>query len=176
VLLFPERLPAASTAHTVYVYVRSGHSREKVSVVCDWGTATVWLLMALSLTRYEKLPELSVDAFQASEMLVSVVAVIRRFVGVVGGVRSGRVAPAVLAPKATMSRIAPTARPRVPESHRLLPSKGSRARVLRQVRSIALSGLAAEPLGYSARTNWRREFPHLMEHARQHVAGRTAYR
>jgi hypothetical protein len=57
------------------------------------------------------LPELSVDAFQASEMVVSVVAVIRRFVGVVGGVRSRRAAPAVLAPKATMSRIAPTASP-----------------------------------------------------------------
>jgi hypothetical protein len=83
----------------VYVYVCPGHRREKVSVVCVWGTATVWLLMPLSLTRYEKLPELSVDAFQASEMLVSVVAVIRRFVGVVGGVRSRRVAPAVLAPR-----------------------------------------------------------------------------
>jgi hypothetical protein len=44
-------------------------------------------------------------------MVVSVVAVIRRFVGVVGGVRSRRAAPAVLAPKATMSRIAPAASP-----------------------------------------------------------------
>jgi hypothetical protein len=93
------------------VYVRSGHRREKVSVVCVWVTVTVRLLMPLSLTRYEKLPELSVEALQASEMLASVVAVIRRFVGVVGGVRSRRVAPTVLAPEATMSRIAPTASP-----------------------------------------------------------------
>jgi predicted signal transduction protein with EAL and GGDEF domain len=59
------------------VYVRSGHRREKVSVVCVWVTVTVRLLMPLSLTRYEKLPELSVEALQASEMLASVVAVIR---------------------------------------------------------------------------------------------------
>jgi hypothetical protein len=51
---------------------------------------------------YQKFPELSVDASHASEMLVGPVAVIRRFVGVVGGVRS-RAAPAVLALRATAS-------------------------------------------------------------------------
>jgi len=80
------------------VYVCSGHKREKVSVVCVWGTATVWVLKPVSVTRYEKLPELSVDVFQASETLVSVVAAIRRFVGVVGACLSpgagGRLAPA----------------------------------------------------------------------------------
>jgi hypothetical protein len=58
-------------------------------------------------------------------MLVSVDAVIRRFVGVVGGVRSRRVAPAVLALKATMRKIA---RRRVPCPGKTLalPSKRSR--------------------------------------------------
>jgi hypothetical protein len=135
-------LPAASTAHTVYVYVRSGHRRDKVSVVCIWGTATAWLLMPLSLTRYEKLPELSVDGFQASVTVVSVVAVIRRFVGVVGGVRSRRVAPAVLAEKATMSRIAPTASPVFRKDISFSLPRVALAR-LHQIRSIALSGLAA---------------------------------
>ena len=39
-------------------------------------------------TRYEKFPELSVEGFHANVTLFSVVAVTRRFVGVVGGVRS----------------------------------------------------------------------------------------
>src|SRR5215204_3435254 len=69
--------------------------------------------MPRSVTRYEKSPELSVEGFQASVTVVSVVAMTRRFVGVVGGVRSRRAAPAVLAPKATMSTIAPIASPMV---------------------------------------------------------------
>ena len=39
---------------------------------------------AALLTQYHQLLDLSVDAFQASEMLVAELAVIRRFVGVVG--------------------------------------------------------------------------------------------
>src|SRR5215204_1852919 len=69
--------------------------------------------MPRSVTRYEKSPELSVEGFQASVTVVSVVAMTRRIVGVVGGVRSRRAAPAVLAPKATMSTIAPIASPMV---------------------------------------------------------------
>jgi hypothetical protein len=47
----------------VYEYVFSGHRPVRVTVVRVWGTETVWLLKPLWVTRYEKLPELSVDAF-----------------------------------------------------------------------------------------------------------------
>ena len=39
-------------------------------------------------TRYETLPELSVEGFQARDTVVCVLAVTRKFVGVVGAVRS----------------------------------------------------------------------------------------
>jgi hypothetical protein len=56
-----------------------------VYVVRVCGTVKPWPSL---LTEYEKLPELSVDAFQARVTLLWLRLVTRRFVGVVGGVRS----------------------------------------------------------------------------------------
>jgi hypothetical protein len=56
--------------------------------------------------QYQKFSELSLEAFHASEILVSVVAVMRRFVGVVGAVRS-RPAAAVVAPRVIASTSIP---------------------------------------------------------------------
>jgi hypothetical protein len=129
----------------VYSYVCSGHSRLKVIVVCACGTATEYVLKRLfSVTRYEKLPELSLDAFHASEMVVLVVAVMRRFVGTVGGVRSRRAAaaPAVLAPKATMSKVAPMASPVVRKDIRSSLPRGSHYASWNPVRRMRTTGFA----------------------------------
>jgi hypothetical protein len=58
-----------------------------VNAVCV--CATVYVGELLSRTEYVKLPELSVDAPQASDTELALTAVTRRFVGVVGLVRSG---------------------------------------------------------------------------------------
>ena len=52
--------------------------------------------------RYVKLPELSVEGFQANVTLVAVMAVVCRLVGCVGGVRS-RAAKAGVVPKSDTS-------------------------------------------------------------------------
>jgi hypothetical protein len=81
VLLFADRFPAASTAYTENVCVRSGASDGRVKVVC--GGLTRQQLEPFCCTQYPNFPELSDDAFHASEMLVGVLAVIRMLVGVV---------------------------------------------------------------------------------------------
>ena len=60
----------------------SGQSFGCVNVVC--GGSTLKHPRPSRWTHYHQLLELSVEAFQASEMLVGPVAVMRRFVGVVG--------------------------------------------------------------------------------------------
>ena len=86
VLLEPDRLPAASTAYTENEKVVFGIISGRVSVVR--GGSTRMQPEPLVCTQYQKFFELSVDAFQASETDVGVVAVMRRPLGVVGGVRS----------------------------------------------------------------------------------------
>src|SRR5918995_989359 len=80
-LLFAERLPAMSIAWTVHVVVRSGVRFDIENVVC--GGSTRWQEPASRWTQYQNV-ESSIEAFQASEMLVDVLEVILRFVGVVG--------------------------------------------------------------------------------------------
>lgn len=63
-------------------------------------------------TQYQKFDELSVDGFHASETLVAVVAVMRRLLGVVGGVRS-RAADAGAA-TSTRPQTSAAAMPRAP--------------------------------------------------------------
>jgi hypothetical protein len=70
------------------VYVWPALSEVIVYVVCVCGTVKPRPFM---LTEYEKL-DLSVDGSQASVTLLALKLVTRRFVGVVGGVRSPRAA------------------------------------------------------------------------------------
>jgi hypothetical protein len=80
-LLEADRLPAESIAYTVQVVVRSGISFVIVKVV--FGGSTLKQPSPSFWTQYHQVPE-SVDAFHANEMLVSELAVMWRFVGVVG--------------------------------------------------------------------------------------------
>jgi hypothetical protein len=67
--------------------LRGGWGYFHVTLVCVPGT--VISRPQLSRTRYEKLPELSVDGSQANEMLYDVFPVERRFDGFVGAFLSG---------------------------------------------------------------------------------------
>ena len=79
-LLGAERLPFEATVTTVYVVVRPGQSFESEIVVR--GGSTRRHPSPFLTTQYHQLVELLfVAAFQASEMLVSELDVIRRFVG-----------------------------------------------------------------------------------------------
>jgi hypothetical protein len=78
-LLGDERWPFTSTVTTVYVVVRPGQSFESESVVC--GGSTRRHPSPFLTTQYHQLVEPPFAASQASEMLVSELAVIRRFVG-----------------------------------------------------------------------------------------------
>src|SRR5215210_5559339 len=78
-LLGAERWPFESTVTTVYVVVRPGQSFESESVVC--GGSTRRHPSPFRTTQYHQLLEPPFAASQASEMLVSELAVIRRFVG-----------------------------------------------------------------------------------------------
>jgi hypothetical protein len=77
-LLGDERWPFTSTVTTVYVVVRPGQSLESESVVC--GGSTRRHPSPFLTTQYHQLVEPPFAASRASEMLVSELAVIRRFV------------------------------------------------------------------------------------------------
>jgi hypothetical protein len=78
-LLGAERWPFTSTVTTVYVVVRPGQSLERESVVCGGSTRRQpWSFLT---TQYHQVAEPPFAASQESEMLVSELAVIRRFVG-----------------------------------------------------------------------------------------------
>jgi hypothetical protein len=62
-----------------------GNEMVRVSVVL--GGSTRMQPLPFVWTQYQKFDELSVDLFHASETVVAVVAVMRRSVGAVGGVR-----------------------------------------------------------------------------------------
>jgi hypothetical protein len=68
------------------VKVLFGNEMVRVSVVR--GGSTRMQPLPFVSTQYQNVEELSVDAFHASETLLAVDAVMRRLLGVVGGVRS----------------------------------------------------------------------------------------
>jgi hypothetical protein len=78
-LLGAERRPLEATVTTVYVVVRPGQSFESESVVC--GGSTRRHPSPFLTTQYHQLVEPPFAGSQASEMVVSELAVIRRFVG-----------------------------------------------------------------------------------------------
>jgi hypothetical protein len=78
-LLGAERWPFELTATTVYVVLRPGQSLESESVVC--GGSTRRHPSPFLTTQYHQLFEPPFAASQASEIVVSELAVIRRFVG-----------------------------------------------------------------------------------------------
>ena len=78
-LLGAERLPFEETVTTVYVVVRPGQSLESESVVR--GGSTRRHPSPFRTTQYHQVVEPLFAASQAREMLVSELAVIRRFVG-----------------------------------------------------------------------------------------------
>src|SRR5215210_2743908 len=81
-LLGAERAPLELTVTTVYVVVRPGQSFVRESVVC--GGSTRRHPSPFRTTQYHHVAEPPLAASQASEMLVSELAVILRFAGAVG--------------------------------------------------------------------------------------------
>jgi hypothetical protein len=80
-LLAADELPAASRALTVKVKLVPEARPEAVKLVL----VVTPIAVPPRDTSYPVTPTLSVDAFQASEMLEAVVAVTRRLAGAVGG-------------------------------------------------------------------------------------------
>src|SRR5262245_27406020 len=86
-----DTLPAASTATTLYVCVDEG--ARPVTVNAVFVLVPTWVVP--SRMRYPVTPTLSVEAPQASETVVLVLALTTRLVGAVGGVVSGTGGPVV---------------------------------------------------------------------------------